>query len=91
MTEDVSINFWYLPDQGKQSKPLIVEFAFDYTGKKASNNSKGSNGKMLLLEQFPISFVRFVDNLFKDVQKGKIVDLDATKTKTEFAYHYKPQ
>ena len=90
-TDDVSLNFWYLPDEGKQVKPLIVEFAFDYAAKKVSNNANMSDRKLLLLEQFPVSFVSLVNALFHDLQKEKFVDLDTTKTKTEYAYHYKPK
>jgi hypothetical protein len=80
-------NFWYLPDEGKKATPLVVEFAFDYTAIKDSNDSNGSAGK-LSLEQFPVSFVILVNALFYDLQNGKFVDLNTTKTKTEYAYQY---
>lgn len=86
-TDDTSLNFWYLPDEGKKATPLIVEFAYDYAATQDSNDSTGSAGK-LSLEQFPVSFVILVNSLFYDLQKGRFVDLNTTRTKTEYAYQY---
>jgi hypothetical protein len=85
-TDDMSLNFWYTPGEGKNATLLIVEFAFGYSAKKLKNADR-SDGKSLL-EQFPISFVSLVNALFYDLQEGRFVDRNSKiKTKTEYAYN----
>jgi hypothetical protein len=77
------INFWYLSDE--QQNALIIEFTFDYKAKDVV----GSN--QTLLEEFPLSLIRNADELYLSLQKENIIDLDTSKTKTEYAYQYKRQ
>jgi hypothetical protein len=84
-TDDMSLNFWYLPGERKKATLLIVKFAFDCSAKRSKITNE--SGK-LVLEQFPISFVSLINALFYDLQDGKFVHLNSKiKTKTEYAYH----
>lgn len=84
-TDDVSLNFWYLPGEGLKEIPVIVEFAFDYD----ANEHKKANESLSFLEQFPNPMVRGTNTLYLALQKEKIADLGVAKTKTEYAYEYK--
>jgi hypothetical protein len=50
-TNDLYLNFWYLPndDNKEVKKPLIIEFSFNYSAKDKKNNKlKGlSNEKII--------------------------------------------
>ena len=73
------LNFWYLPDE--KTIPLIVEFTFDYDAIK-----KGDP----MIEEFPLSLVRNSYEFYHSLQDRRIVALDFSKTKTSFAYQYRP-
>ena len=89
-TDDLSLSFWYLLDEGKKVIPEIVEFSFDYYVKHV-NKANRSNGK-LYLEEFPLSLVRKTNDFYLSLLKEQeFVDLNTAKTKTEFAYTYKLQ
>ena len=77
------LNLWYLPND--ERIPLIVEFTFDYkTNKRKDNTDK------LLMEEFPLSRIRRAYEFYHALQDSRIVDLESSKTKTCFAYDYKP-
>jgi hypothetical protein len=89
-TDDLSLSFWYLLDEGKKVIPEIVEFSFDYYVKHV-NKANRSNGN-LYLEEFPLSLVRKTNDFYLSLLKEQeFVDLNTAKTKTEFAYTYKLQ
>jgi hypothetical protein len=46
-TDDLSLSFWYLPDEGKKEIPEIVEFSFYYYAKEI-NKADRSKGKLYL-------------------------------------------
>lgn len=77
------LNFWYLPNDGRI--PLIVEFTFHYSAKKRKNDTD-----KLLMEEFPFSLVQNAYEFYHALQDSRIVDLESSKTKTCFAYDYKP-
>jgi hypothetical protein len=84
------LNLWYSPND--ESTPVIVEFTYSYVaiGPSPPLSNKG-NKKNTLIEEFPLSLVRNTYQFYKSLQKTRIAiaDLDASKTKTEFAYTYK--
>lgn len=73
------LNFWYLPNE--ETRPLIVEFTFDYDAIKRGRSS---------MEEFPLSLVRNSYEFYHALQDRRIVALDFSKTKTSFAYQYRP-
>ena len=73
------LNFWYLPNE--ETTPLIVEFTFDYGSTKKGTSS---------MEEFPLSLVRNSYEFYHALQDRRIVALDFSKTKTSFAYQYRP-
>jgi uncharacterized protein YjbK len=84
-TDDVSLSFWYLPNEGRKEIPVITEFAFDYN----ANGQKNANESLSFLEEFPNHMVRGTNAFYLSLQKEKFVDLKVAKTKTEYAYEYK--
>lgn len=83
-TDNLSLNFWYLPDKEKEV-PDIVEFSFNYDA-KGKNKSNEPDKKML--EEFPISLVKKINDFYLALQTEEFVDLKTAKTKTEFVYKY---
>ena len=84
-TDDLSLSFWYLPDEENKEIPEIVEFSFDYYTKEV-NKSNRSKGK-LYLEEFPLALLRKTNDFYLSLLKEQeFVDLNTAKTKTEFAY-----
>jgi hypothetical protein len=82
------LNFWYSPKY--ESMPIIVEFTYSYKAIKTNSSiSNKYNRQGTLIEEFPITLVRNTYDFYKSLQKTKVADLEATKTKTEFAYAYK--
>ena len=75
----IYLNFWYLPNE--ETRPLIVEFTFDYDAIKRGTSS---------MEEFPLSLVRNSYEFYHSLQDRRIVALDFSKTKTSFAYQYRP-
>jgi hypothetical protein len=75
------MSMWYLSDKDKS--PVIVELDFDCNAKEITESNQIS------LEEFPLSLVKNVNNLYSSLQRESIVDLAISKTKTEFAYEYK--
>jgi hypothetical protein len=83
-TDDLSLSFWYLP---KRETPEIIEFSFDYYAKEKPDGSD----KNSFIEEFPISLVRKANDFYLALlNEHEFVDLKTSKTKTEFAYTYKP-
>jgi hypothetical protein len=82
------LNLWYSPKD--ESVPAIVEFTYSYRAIKPSpSKSNKRNKDNKLIEEFPLSIVRNTYEFYKSLQKTNVVDLRASKTKTEFAYTYK--
>jgi hypothetical protein len=82
------LNLWYSPKD--ESVPAIVEFTYSYKAVKLSPSmSNKSNKDDKLIEEFPLSIVRNTYEFYRSIQKTKVADLHASKTKTEFAYTYK--
>jgi hypothetical protein len=82
-------NFWYLPK--KERIPLIVEFTYDYSAINKKKNEKNKSNKIeTSIEEFPLFVVRNAYGFYSSFQDTKVVDLKSSKTKTEFAYQYKP-
>jgi uncharacterized protein YjbK len=82
------LNLWYSPKD--ESMPVIVEFTYSYRAINASPSiSNKRNKENTLIEEFPLSLVRNTYEFYKSLQKTKVADLSASKTKTEFAYTYK--
>ena len=79
------LNFWYLSGESEKSRPLILEFTFDYRAKDQSNE------KDILLEEFSRSLVRKAEIFYLSLQNQTIADHNITKTKTEYVYQYKPK
>jgi hypothetical protein len=79
------LNFWYLSGESEKSRPLILEFTFDYRDKDQSNE------KDILLEEFSRSLVRKAEIFYLSLQNQTIADHNITKTKTEYVYQYKPK
>jgi hypothetical protein len=83
--DDLSLSFWYLPDEGKRETTEIVEFSFDYYAKE-KNKPDGAD-KNSFIEEFTISLVRKANDFYLSLLKEQeFVDLKTVKTKTEFAY-----
>ena len=72
------LNLWY--SSIKEDRPLIVEFTFKC---KAAKQDKAEK---MLLEEYPHSLVLEADSFYHSLQKDKIVDKQATKTKTDLVY-----
>jgi hypothetical protein len=72
------MSMWYLSDKDKH--PVIVELDFDCNAQETAKPNQMS------LEEFPLSLIKNVNNLYSSLQREKIVDLGISKTKTEFAY-----
>jgi hypothetical protein len=72
------MSMWYLSD--KEKNPLIVELDFDCNAQEISKSNQMS------LEEFPLSLIKNVNNLYSSLQRERFVDLSISKTKTEFAY-----
>jgi uncharacterized protein YjbK len=82
------LNLWYSPKN--ESVPAIVEFTYSYKDVRHSPSmSNKSNKDDKFIEEFPLSIVRNTYEFYRSIQKTKVADLDASKTKTEFAYAYK--
>jgi hypothetical protein len=69
---------WYLSD--KEKIPVIVELDFDCNAQEIAKSNP------MYLEEFPLSLIKNVNNLYSSLQSENIVDLAISKTKTEFAY-----
>jgi hypothetical protein len=72
------MSMWYSSDKDKN--PVIVELDFDCDAQKIAESNRIS------LEEFPLSLIKNVNNLYSSLQRETFVDLDISKTKTEFAY-----
>jgi hypothetical protein len=72
------MSMWYLSDKDKS--PAIVELDFDCNAQETAESNQIS------LEEFPLSLIKNVNNLYSSLQRETFVDLDISKTKTEFAY-----
>lgn len=72
------MSMWYLSDKDKS--PVIVELDFDCNAQEIAKSNQIS------LEEFPLSLIKNVNNLYSSLQRETFVDLDISKTKTEFAY-----
>jgi hypothetical protein len=72
------MSMWYLPDKDKS--PAIVELDFDCIAIENPESNQTA------LEEYPLSVIRNVNNLYASLQRESIVDLAISKTKTEFAY-----
>ena len=78
-----------------KSKPIIVEFTYDYDAIKkkeeGKQQNKGNKETKTSIEEFPFSLVRNTYQFYNSLQdRKKIVDLKSSKTKTEFVYKCKP-
>lgn len=80
------LNLWY--SDKNVTIPLIVEFTYDYSAISKVKNLK--NRIRTSMEQFPLPLVRNTYEFYSSFQDSRIVDLKSSKTKTEFAYQYKP-
>jgi len=78
------LNFWYLPNE--ERVPLIVEFTFDYDSINKDAVIKGTAS----VEEFSLPLVRNSYEFYHALQDRRIVALDFSKTKTSFAYQYRP-
>lgn len=79
---EAELNLWYSPTE--EETLLIVEFTFKY---KATKQDKD---KELLLEKYPKKLVLGASRFYESLQKrNDIVDLDTTRTKTDFVYKKK--
>jgi hypothetical protein len=72
------MSMWYLSDKDKS--PVIVELDFDCNAQEITRSNQIS------LEEFPLSLIKKVNNLYSSLQRERFVDLAISKTKTEFAY-----
>ena len=72
------MSMWYLSD--KEKSPVIVELDFDCNAQEIAKSNQ------MYLEEFPLSLIKNVNNLYSSLQREKIVDLGISKTKTDFAY-----
>jgi hypothetical protein len=82
---ETEINFWYLSEEEKA--PIIVELVFNHEA-----NGKDTYNKMVL-EEFTPELIKNVNELFLSLQKpsiGIVDDSKEVKTKTEYAYGYRP-
>lgn len=79
---EAELNLWYSPTE--EETLLIVEFTFKY---KATKQDKD---KELLLEKYPKKLVLGASRFYESLQKrNDIVDLNTTRTKTDFVYKKK--
>lgn len=86
-TDDMSLEFWYLPGEVTKQIPLIVEFTFDYGVAQMDKESKSR--REFMLEEFPMSLVRKADAFYYSLQDIKeFIGPENAKTKTQFAYSY---
>lgn len=82
------LNLWYSPKD--ESVPAIVELTYSYKAIKPSPTvSNKINKDNKLIEEFPLSLVRNTYEFYRSIQKMKVADFHASKTKTEFAYTFK--
>ena len=72
------MSMWYLSDKDKS--PVIVELDFDCNAQEIVESNQKS------LEEFPLSLIENVSNLYSSLQRERFVDLVISKTKTEYAY-----
>jgi hypothetical protein len=72
------MSMWYLSDKDKS--PVIVELDFDCNAQEIVESNQKS------LEEFPLSLIKNVSNLYSSLQRERFVDLVISKTKTEYAY-----
>jgi hypothetical protein len=72
------MSMWYLSD--KEKSPVIVELDFDCNAQEIAKSNH------MYLEEFPLSLIKNVNNLYLSLQREKIVDLGISITKTDFAY-----
>ena len=68
----------YLSD--KEKSPVIVELDFDCNAQEIPKSNQ------MYLEEFPLSLIKNVNNLYSSLQREKFIDLGISKTKTDFAY-----
>lgn len=69
----------------RDSKPLIIEFSFDYNSKEKDESSNSNRNE---LEEFSIPLVKKVNDFYFSLFKqDEFVDLRTSKTKTEFVYN----
>lgn len=77
------LNLWYIKED--ESLPIIVEFTYSYSAIRPKSDKKNK-----LIEEFPLSIVGNTYQFYNSLQKIRMADLCGSKTKTEFAYTYKP-
>jgi hypothetical protein len=78
------LNLWYSPTEDE--KPLIIEFTFKC---KATKHDKDKDEETFL-EKYPKKLVLGASKFYESLQKcNNIIDLDTTKTKTDFVYQKK--
>jgi hypothetical protein len=76
------LNLWY---STTEEKPLIVEFTFKCKAAKQDNDKDKDKG--VLLEKYSKKLVLGASHLYESLQKDdNILDLDTTKTKTDYVY-----
>lgn len=80
-TVKAELNLWY--SSAEQEKPMIVEFTFNY---KAKNHDEQ---KEMLLEEYSHTLVTRAGAFYKSLRMEDVVDLNTTKTKTDFVYQNK--
>jgi hypothetical protein len=80
------LNLWYSPMEDE--KPLIIELTFKC---KATKQDKDKDkDKEMFLEKYPKKLVLGVSKFYESLQKcNNIIDLDTTKTKTDYVYQKK--
>lgn len=83
---DLYLNLWYrsLENKSKNSTPLIVEPTFSCDARYPPGKNKGH------LEEYSIPLLENTNKFYLLLQSQEIADKTTTKTKTEFAYTYKP-
>ena len=80
------LNLWYSPTDNE--KPLIIEFTFRCKAKKQDKDKDKDNE--MFLEKYPKKLVLGVTKFYESLQKcNNIIDLDTTKTKTDYVYQKK--
>ena len=76
------LNLWYSPMEDE--KPLIIEFTFKC---KATKQDKDNE---MFLEKYPKKLVLGASKFYESLQKcNNIIDLDTTRTKTDYVYQKK--
>lgn len=82
---EAELNLWYSPSQ--EEPPRIIEFTFKY---KATKQDKDKDKDKEMLEKYPKKLVLGASKFYESLQKrNDIVDLDTTRTKTDFVYKKK--